>query len=189
MAKKKNTNALFANAVKNEQQEVTVEENKVVEEEACKPDDGKPDDGNSSSDVEMLCKNPYSATEQDIQIEELKTEVSRLTVERDRLCNEVQTLKNMLEQEDAQVKNAAALILQNTALREENDQYLMKISELTFENAKMNCQLQELSKRVETKIPQSQNAFSSQNLPPNQSRNVPYSYMPKRDMHGYESWN
>ena len=183
MAKKKNTNALFANAVKNEQQEATVEENKVVEEEC------KPDDGNSSSDAEMLCKDPYSATEQDIQIEELKAEVSRLTVERDRLCNELQTLKNMLEEKDAQVKNVATLTLQNTALREENDQYLMKISELTFENAKMNCQLQELSKQVEAKIPQNQNAFSSQNLPPNQSRNVPYSYMPKRDMHGYESWN
>lgn len=184
MAKKKNTNALFANAVKNDQQEATVEENKVVEEEVCKPDDG-----NSSSDTEMLCKDPYSATEQDIQIEELKAEVSRLTVERDRLCNELQTLKNMLEEKDAQVKNAATLTLQNTALREENDQYLMKISELTFENAKMNCQLQELSKQVEAKIPQNQNTFSSQNLPPNQSRNVPYSYMPKRDMHGYESWN
>lgn len=141
MAKKKNTNALFANATKNEQQESAVEENKIVEEDTCKPNDG-----NSSPDAEILCKDPYSATEQDIQIEELKAELSRLMVERDRLCNELQTLKNMLEDKDAQVKNAATLTLQNTALREENDQYLMKISELTFENAKMNCQLQELSK-------------------------------------------
>ena len=33
-------------------------------------------------------------------------------------------------------------------LREENDSYLMKISELTFENAKMTSQLQELSKSL-----------------------------------------
>lgn len=33
-------------------------------------------------------------------------------------------------------------------LREENDSYLMKISELTFENAKLTCQLQEIEKSM-----------------------------------------
>ena len=33
------------------------------------------------------------------------------------------------------------------SLREENDQYLVKISELTFENANMTCQLTELEKK------------------------------------------
>ena len=33
------------------------------------------------------------------------------------------------------------------SLKEENDQYLVKISELTFENANMTCQLTELEKK------------------------------------------
>lgn len=39
-------------------------------------------------------------------------------------------------------------------LREENDRYLIKISELTFENAKLTCQLQEIEKSmVMTAVP------------------------------------
>lgn len=33
-------------------------------------------------------------------------------------------------------------------LRDENDSYLMKISELTFENAKLTCQIQEIEKNM-----------------------------------------
>lgn len=49
-----------------------------------------------------------------------------------------------LEEENSSL---AKLEREVKSLKEENDQYLVKISELTFENASMTCQLSELEKK------------------------------------------
>lgn len=58
-----------------------------------------------------------------------------------------------LEKENAKLKkssgsskDAEKLIRENKALRDEADGYLVKISELTFENANLTCQLNEITK-------------------------------------------
>ena len=57
----------------------------------------------------------------------------------------VEDLKKALDAANAEIAK-----LKNSAkdLRKENDDYLMKISELTFENAKMTSQLQEVKKSL-----------------------------------------
>lgn len=69
--------------------------------------------------------------------------------------NEVATLKEKiasLEKELADAKSSSSemnsLKKECKALRDEVDGYLMKISELTFENANLTCQLDELSKNA-----------------------------------------
>ena len=57
----------------------------------------------------------------------------------------VEDLKKAL---DAAISEVSKLKRSEKELREENDSYLIKISELTFENAKMTSQLQELSKSL-----------------------------------------
>lgn len=52
--------------------------------------------------------------------------------------------KKLLEEDNAKI---VKLEREVKSLREENDQYLVKISELTFENANMTCQLTELEKK------------------------------------------
>ena len=69
----------------------------------------------------------------------------------DALNAEIASLKKQLEEaksstECTKVKNECK------ALREEADGYLMKISELTFENANLTCQLNELKKNAKSSI-------------------------------------
>lgn len=73
--------------------------------------------------------------------------ITSLTNENQQLHSEVNELKNK-----AQVQAKAIVNLQNDnkALREENDQYLVKISELTFENANLTCQLDEVTKSIKS---------------------------------------
>lgn len=86
---------------------------------------------------------------------------------------------------------------ENAALQEENDKYLMKISELTFENAKLNAQIQELSKSAgngnyvppalnERTIPNSFDNSNKKNASQH-SRGVNYPHLPNNM--GYTSWN
>lgn len=126
---------------------------------------------------------PSVVDEKDIELEGLKEELSRL-------WSENNILKQQIAQKDALLKNAASYELQNVALREENNKQLMKISELSFENAKMNCQLQELLKKCDVQLPRSDLATSSKNINNNHSTNVSYIHNRlKTDIHGYESWN
>ena len=85
---------------------------------------------------------------------------------------------------------------ENAALQEENDKYLMKISELTFENAKLNAQIQELSKSKSTdnydspalneKTVENQFGPSSKKPVKQSPRYVNY---PHQSNIGYTSWN
>ena len=87
---------------------------------------------------------------------------------------------------------------ENAALQEENDKYLMKISELTFENAKLNAQLQELSKNANAVNNNSTLKFNERTIPNmidsskkqstrHSAKKVYYPY--KADNIGYTSWN
>lgn len=87
---------------------------------------------------------------------------------------------------------------ENAALQEENDKYLMKISELTFENAKLNAQLQELSKNANVVNNNSTLKFNERTIPNmidsskkqstrHSAKKVNYPY--KTDNIGYTAWN
>lgn len=75
----------------------------------------------------------------------LQEDICTLQKENEKLTNELNSLKSKAN------TNANMIIKlqdENKSLRDENDQYLMKISELTFDNANLTCQLDELSKSV-----------------------------------------
>ena len=90
-------------------------------------------------------------------------------------------LAEALKAKEAAEKEASALKLENKALRDEADGYLVKISELTFDNARLTCELDEASKHLKEK-----------GTVPNQPQ-----YMPKANSsgynpylaNGYSSWN
>ena len=85
---------------------------------------------------------------------------------------------------------------ENAALQEENDKYLMKISELTFENAKLNAQIQELSNSknagnyvspaLNERTVENQFGPSSKKQVQQSPRGVNY---PHQSNMGYTSWN
>ena len=85
---------------------------------------------------------------------------------------------------------------ENAALQEENDKYLMKISELTFENAKLNAQIQDLSNTKSTGNYDSQalnektveNQFGPSSKKPVQQSTRGVNYPHQLNM-GYTSWN
>ena len=85
---------------------------------------------------------------------------------------------------------------ENAALQEENDKYLMKISELTFENAKLNAQIQELSnsKSVDNYVSPALNERTVENqFGPSSKKQVQQSLRgvnyPHQSNMGYTSWN
>lgn len=80
------------------------------------------------------------------------------------------------------------------ALRDENDNYLMKISEITFDNARMTAELNELTKSVQEKtdLVMNQPKFTPNNNKPmvdNSSLGTPYRnpYNPYAN-NGYGTW-
>ena len=85
---------------------------------------------------------------------------------------------------------------ENAALQEENDKYLMKISELTFENAKLNAQIQELSNTKSAGSYDSptlnertvENQFGPSSKKPVQQSTRGVNYPHQQNM-GYTSWN
>lgn len=90
-------------------------------------------------------------------------------------------LAEALKAKEVAEKEVGALKLENKALRDEADGYLVKISELTFDNARLTCELDEASKHLKEK-----------GTVPNQPQ-----YMPKPNnagynpylANGYSSWN
>ena len=85
---------------------------------------------------------------------------------------------------------------ENAALQEENDKYLMKISELTFENAKLNAQIQELSnsKSADNYVSPALNERTVENqFGPSSKKQVQQSLRgvnyPHQSNMGYTSWN
>ena len=63
------------------------------------------------------------------------------------LSKEKMDLEAKCKQLEEKSNHASKLEKEIKALRDENDQYLIKISELTFENANLTCQLSELEKK------------------------------------------
>ena len=66
------------------------------------------------------------------------------------LSAENQALKDKLAEyvQNAQKPKTNEFEKELAQLRDENDKYLMRISELTFENAKMHAELDELKKKI-----------------------------------------
>ena len=123
----------------------------------------------------------------------LKLEVKRLNEENSQLTDKLAAYIEAQQDRKADDSCISAeldkLRYENNALRDENDKYLMKISELTFENAKLTSQLQQLSKdTAEVHIPaqteQCQQKISRQKNALAIPSNVPYS-----KANGYQSWN
>ena len=88
----------------------------------------------------------------------LRLEVKRLNEENAQLTDKLAVYIEAQQDSKADDSCISAeldkLRYENNALRDENDTYLMKISELTFENAKLMSQLQQLSKDTpEVQVP------------------------------------
>ena len=102
-----------------------------------------------------------SAEESLLDIDELgalRLEVKRLNEENSQLTDKLAAYIEAQQDNKADDSCISAeldkLRYENNALRDENDTYLMKISELTFENAKLMSQLQQLSKDTpEVQVP------------------------------------
>lgn len=106
---------------------------------------------------------------------------------------QVEALKKELEAAKAESKSLIKLENENKALREEVDGYLVRISQLTFENANMRCQLDELT----SSNARSGNIVNSRNfaMPDNfQHVSQPKAALPGRDAYnpyknnGYANW-
>lgn len=106
---------------------------------------------------------------------------------------QTEALKKELEAAKAESKSSIKLENENKALREEVDGYLVKISQLTFENANLRCQLDE----VTSGNARSGNIVNSRNfaMPDNFQRvSQPKAALPGHDAYnpyknnGYASW-
>ena len=73
----------------------------------------------------------------------------------------------------------------NKTLQDENDNYLMKISELTFENAKMNAKMNSETERSNSPI---SNTQQPQLTPSHSQMRNPFGFAHPNN-NGYDSWN
>ena len=123
----------------------------------------------SNADQEKLEK--YPAMEQQIidltnqnnelqsKIEELLLNASNNTTKYLAQPEEIEQLKSRISELEHQLTVEKNEYASNTIkfedeireLRDENDKYLVKISELSFDNAKMTCELNELTKSIKDK--------------------------------------
>ena len=110
-----------------------------------------------SNDVEKTSDNEIDSinnnTNEEIDVKSLQDTIVELTNKNSdlelKLAETIEKLnatKNDLSKVEELSKTVSRLEKENKALRDENDSYLVKISELTFENATKTCQLQELQK-------------------------------------------
>lgn len=114
-------------------------------------------------------------------IVELTNKNSELELKLAETIEKLNATKNDLSKVEELSKTVSNLEKENKALRDENDSYLVKISELTFENATKTCQLQELQKLHSSSKTNSTNAGIPQPIskrPLNSNFN-----------NGYSSWN
>lgn len=109
-----------------------------------------------------------------------------------KLRSENEQLKEDIAEAEDKAKEVRDLKKEVKALRDEADGYLLKISELTFENANLNCQLTETSKRlVELGERVNQSQFSPSKTP---SPSPGKLSSPRKDAYnpyknnGYGSW-
>ena len=160
----------------------------------------------SSADAEKLAK--YDAMEKSLasmsaEKDALEAKIAEYIEKIDSFKNaddEIRTLHDRCKELEEKCKNnekciadAADLKKQVENLQNENDQYLIKISELTFENANLASQLSELERRAKSNgNVANQNSFKPVNGPqPQMSRNLA---SPMKDAYnpyannGYGSW-
>lgn len=106
---------------------------------------------------------------------------------------QIEALKKELADAKANVEPSFKLKNENKDLRDEVNTYLVKISELTFENANLRCQLDELSKKISRSgnmpnspafAPQAKSTSSAQGKLAQPHRDA---YNPYHN-NGYESW-
>ena len=127
--------------------------------------DGNTSEAENSSLSAVVDSNNESNNESDaeslLDIDELgalRLEVKRLNEENaqltDKLAAYIEAQQDSKADDSCISAELDKLRYENNALRDENDTYLMKISELTFENAKLMSQLQQLSKDTpEVQVP------------------------------------
>ena len=137
---------------------------------------------------------------------ELEEENSKLTSSIDSYLEEIEKLKNekndkiadesktalvdLRKELDAARKEISEMKKSLKDLREENDSYLIKISELTFENAKLTCQLQEIGKSMSMAASPTHGSLSrSQVVRPNTATMQNQSkYANPYLQNGYQDW-
>lgn len=143
----------------------------------------------SNTDQEKLDK--YPAMEQQIidltnqnaelqsKIEEFLINASNTKIEPSVQSEEIIQLKSRISELEQQLKIEKTQFASKTikfedeikALRNENDNYLIKISELSFDNARMTCELNELTKNIKDKT----------DMVMNQPKFTPTNNKPKHD--------
>ena len=115
-------------------------------------------ESNNESDNESDAESLLDIDELVDELGALRLEVKRLNEENAQLTDKLAAYIEAQQDNKADDSCISAeldkLRYENNALRDENDTYLMKISELTFENAKLMSQLQQLSKDTpEVQVP------------------------------------
>ena len=136
---------------------------------------------------------------------ELEEENSKLTASIDSYLEEIDKLKSVKVNKTADESKTALVDLKNELdgarkeisdmkkslkeLRNENDSYLIKISELTFENAKLTCQLQEIGKNMPATGYPINRASKNSNIKPNVATMQNQSkYANPYLQNGYQDW-
>lgn len=137
---------------------------------------------------------------------ELEEENSKLTASIDSYLEEIDKLKAVKVDKTADDSKNALVDLRKELdearkeisemrkslkeLRDENDSYLIKISELTFENAKLTCQLQEIGKSMSMAASPTHGSLSrSQVVRPNTATMQNQSkYANPYLQNGYQDW-
>lgn len=104
---------------------------------------------------DALEKNVSALTQENEMLKAKVTEyVEKLTNAEDthKLKKEVEDLKKKLNESKKLLDEVEKLKKENKSLRDEADGYLVKISELTFENANLTCQLNEVKNTVPQRV-------------------------------------
>lgn len=151
-----------------------------------KTTDEKSNTSSELSSVETLPEVIENPTFDDLvpssEIEGLKTANSKLTAENAQLLERLAAYINHTSEKDD--NNVDDLFKKIELLKNENDSYLMKISELTFENVQLQTRINELIENKDTEnVPQFQVTCQQQKT----STNVCYNNIYKNN--GYNSWN
>lgn len=145
----------------------------VIEQIEARLSDGeRAANGTLTDDVKMKLAAYETAMTENARLSE---EISNL---QDQLAEYIANNANNVKSDDS--KKIAELESRIKELTDENDKYLMRISELSFENAKLTASMQEMSKHQPAAKPQ------------DDAQHMQYAANPYRgfrDSNGYTSWN
>lgn len=119
---------------------------------------------------------PPSMKKRDFTAEELE--------KLDKFDVQTETCNRLLNENDELRDRLAQYIEENESLKNDNSKFLMKISELTFDLAKITSEFDALKC---AKQPQYASKQVQQNVQTNPSKQVPYQY--PRQNNGYSDWN